>query len=86
MPSAKPSCSECDHVFTAAPRAELQQVDGELVERKLEIRQRRTEQATATTLEQLIDVGKRRGMKHPRAWAQHVLAARQAKGQWRAVA
>jgi superfamily II DNA or RNA helicase len=86
MPSAKPSCSECGHVFTAAPRAELQQVDGELVERKLEIRQRRTEQATATTLEQLIDVGKRRGMKNPRGWARHVLAARQAKGHWATVA
>jgi superfamily II DNA or RNA helicase len=86
MPSAKPSCSECGHVFTAAPRAELQQVDGELVERKLEIRQRRTEQATATTLEQLIDVGKRRGMKNPRGWARHVLAARQSKGHWATVA
>ncbi len=86
MPSAKPSCSECGHVFTAAPRAELQQVDGELVERKLEIRQRRTEQATATTLEQLIDVGKRRGMKNPRGWARHVLAARQTKGHWSRVA
>jgi len=86
MPSAKPSCSECGHVFTAAPRAELQQVDGELVERKLEVRQRRTEQATATTLEQLIDVGKRRGMKNPRGWARHVLAARQAKGHWATVA
>jgi superfamily II DNA or RNA helicase len=86
MPSAKPSCSECGHVFTAAPRAELQQVDGELVERKLEIRQRRTEQATATTLEQLIDVGTRRGMKNPRGWARPVLAARQSKGHWATVA
>jgi DNA repair protein RadD len=86
MPSAKPSCSECGHVFTAAPRAELQQVDGELVERKLEIRQRRTEQSQATTLEQLIDVGTRRGMKNPRGWARHVLAARQAKGHWATVA
>jgi len=86
MPSAKPSCSECGHVFTAAPRAELQQVDGELVERKLEIRQRRTEQASATTLEQLIQLGKDRKMKNPRGWARHVLAARQAKGHWAAVA
>ncbi len=86
MPSAKPSCSECGHVFTAAPRAELQQVDGELVERKLEIRQRRTEQATATTLEQLIQLGKDRKMKNPRGWARHVLAARQSKGHLATVA
>jgi hypothetical protein len=46
----------------------------------------RTEQATATTLEQLIDVGKRRGMKNPRGWARHVLAARQTKGHWSRVA
>ena len=47
---------------------------------------RRREQATAQTLDDLIAIGKRRGMKYPRAWAQHVLAARQAKGQWRKVA
>ena len=42
----------------------------------------RREQSQATTLEQLIDLGRRRGMKHPRGWAMHVLAARQSKGQW----
>jgi superfamily II DNA or RNA helicase len=46
----------------------------------------RREQSTATTLEQLIDVGKRRGMKNPRGWARHVLAARQTKGHWSRVA
>jgi hypothetical protein len=60
------------------------QVPGELVE--IQRREAKREQATATTLEQLIDVGKRRGMKNPRGWARHVMAARQAKGQWRKVA
>jgi superfamily II DNA or RNA helicase len=46
----------------------------------------RREQATATTLEQLIQLGKDRKMKNPRGWARHVLAARQAKGHWAAVA
>jgi hypothetical protein len=49
-------------------------------------RERRREQATAQTLDDLIAIGKRRGMKHPRAWAQHVMAARETKGQWRKVA
>jgi hypothetical protein len=46
----------------------------------------RREQANATTVEDLIAIGKRRGMKNPRGWARHVMAARQAKGQWRKVA
>jgi superfamily II DNA or RNA helicase len=44
------------------------------------------EQASAQTVEDLIAIGKRRGMKNPRGWARHVMAARQAKGNWRAVA
>jgi superfamily II DNA or RNA helicase len=39
----------------------------------------RREQATASTLEDLIQIGTRRGMKNPRGWARHVLAARGAK-------
>lgn len=83
MPSAKPRCPDCGHEFVPE-RRELEHVDGELVE--VTAREKRREQAQATTLEQLIDVGKRRGMKNPRGWARHVLAARQAKGQWRLVA
>jgi hypothetical protein len=37
------------------------------------------EQSRAQTVEDLIAIGKRRGMKNPRGWARHVLAARQAK-------
>jgi RNA polymerase subunit RPABC4/transcription elongation factor Spt4 len=47
---------------------------------------RKREQASAQTVEDLIAIGKRRGMKNPRGWARHVIAARQAKGQWRKVA
>jgi superfamily II DNA or RNA helicase len=82
MPSAKPKCSECGHVFTAAPRAELQQVDGELVERELIRREAKREQGRAQTVDELIAIGKRRSMKNPRGWARHVIAARQAKSQW----
>jgi hypothetical protein len=30
-------------------------------------------------------VGRRKGMRNPRGWARHVLAARQAKGQFERV-
>jgi hypothetical protein len=46
----------------------------------------RHEQSRAQTVEDLIAIGKRRGMKNPRGWARHVIAARQAKGQWGRVA
>jgi len=39
----------------------------------------RHEQSQARTLEDLIEVGRRRGMKNPAGWARHVHRARQAK-------
>ena len=45
----------------------------------------RREQAKAQTLEDLVAVGQRRGMKNPRGWARHVLAARQTKGRFERV-
>jgi superfamily II DNA or RNA helicase len=83
MASAKPVCPDCGHEFTVE-RRDLVHVDGELVEVNQQDRKR--EQSTAQTIEDLIQVGKRRGMKNPRGWARHVMAARQAKGQWRRVA
>jgi hypothetical protein len=77
--SAVQSCRECGHVFAPQERRELQQVDGELQE--LAVAKRR-EQGGAQTLDQLIRLGKERGYKNPVAWAKHVLAARQTKGQW----
>ena len=55
-------------------RRELQHVPGELVE--IQQVERRREQAQAATLEELIAIGKRRGMKSPHGWARHVMAAR----------
>lgn len=85
MPSGKAECPDCGHRFVPE-RRELEHVDGELVEVQHQQREKQREQATATTVEQLIEVGKRRGMKNPRGWARHVMAARQAKGQWAKVA
>lgn len=80
-------CPECGHQF-APERRELQHVEGQLQElqRQVQQRERRREQATAQTIEDLIQIGKRRGMKNPKGWARHVMAARQTKGRWRAVA
>jgi DNA repair protein RadD len=80
MASQARQCVECGHEFQPEKR-ELKQVDGELVE--VAMRARKREQAAAATLEELVAVGQRRGMKNPRGWAMHVLAARQTKGQWR---
>jgi DNA repair protein RadD len=80
MASQVRQCVECGHEFQPEKR-ELKQVDGELVE--VAMRARKREQAAAATLEELVAVGQRRGMKNPRGWAMHVLAARQTKGQWR---
>jgi len=83
MPSARQTCPDCGHQFTPE-RRELEHVDGELVE--VQRREAKREQSRAQTVEDLIAIGKRRGMKNPRGWARHVMAARQAKGQWGRVA
>lgn len=44
------------------------------------------QRAGAQSLEDLIAVGRQRGMKNPAGWARHVMAARQAKGQWKRLA
>ena len=73
MPSAARECPDCGHEF-AVERRELQTVDGELVE--VQRVERRREQATAQTLDELIAIGRTRNMKNPHGWARHVLAAR----------
>jgi DNA repair protein RadD len=85
--SGTSECPECHHRF-APERRELEHVEGQLQELQREAaqRERKAEQAQAATLEQLVSIGFQRGMKNPRGWAKHVLAARQAKGQWSRVA
>lgn len=74
------SCKECGHEFVVE-RRELEHVSGELVEMdpKQMARARHREQGSARSLDQLTRIGKERGMKYPRKWAEHVLAAREAK-------
>jgi len=83
MPSAKQVCPDCGHEFVVE-RRELTTVDGELEE--VQQVDRKREQSRAHTLEDLIQVGKRRNMKNPIGWARHVMAARQTKGHWSLIA
>ena len=79
MASRASRCEECGHEF-APERRELETVDGELVE--LQQRERRREQGSAQSLQELTELGRKRGYKNPAAWARYVIAARQTKGQW----
>jgi DNA repair protein RadD len=78
--SGTPECPECHHRF-APERRELQHVEGQLqeLERAAAQQERRREQAQARTMQDLVAIGKRRGMKSPYAWAHHVLQSREAK-------
>jgi len=75
-----PACPQCLHVYEIKDRIP-DVVDGELEELKAReaIRGRKREQGTAQTLEDLIRVGKARGMKNPYGWAHNVFKARQRK-------
>jgi superfamily II DNA or RNA helicase len=76
MASQAKQCGECGHTFAAEVR-ELQQVEGELVE--VQRQQAKREQGTAQSLQELIELGRRRGYKKPRGWAERVYQARLAK-------
>jgi DNA repair protein RadD len=72
--SAVQVCRECGHVF-APERRELQQVEGELVE--MAARQRKREQGSAQSLDDLRQLAQQRG--YERGWAERVYQARLAK-------
>jgi superfamily II DNA or RNA helicase len=73
--SAAQVCRECGHVFASLERRELQQVEGELVE--VTARERKREQGTAQSLDDLRQLAQQRGYK--RGWAERVYQARLAK-------
>jgi superfamily II DNA or RNA helicase len=74
MASQARVCGECGHTFAAEVR-ELEQVDGELVE--MAARQRKRQQGTAQSLDDLRQLAQQRGYK--RGWAERVYQARLAK-------
>lgn len=77
--SAATHCS-CGHMFAPVAR-EIEHVEGNLVEQDLRAVQlaKRREQGRAQTEEDLVAIGRARGMKRPELWARHVIRARHAK-------
>jgi DNA repair protein RadD len=74
MASQARQCLECGHQFAPEVR-ELQQVEGDLVE--IAARERKREQGTAQSLDDLRQLAQQRGYK--RGWAERVYQARLAK-------
>lgn len=76
------ACPHCNWVFPVQAR-QVEEVAGDLVEVDPEVarRQARIEQGTAKTWGELVEYGRKRGMRHPEIWARHVLRARGQKGR-----
>ena len=74
------ACVYCKHVFEIEPR-KVEHREGDLVEvdPRLVQRRKRVEQGQAHGFNELVELGKRRGMKRPYMWAKYVFNARQAK-------
>jgi DNA repair protein RadD len=70
----------CGFAFPVQKR-EVEQVEGELQEIDLAtaVRMRRQEQGKAQTEADLVEIGRKRGMRRPELWARHVMRARMAK-------
>jgi superfamily II DNA or RNA helicase len=76
----QPACPECGAAPVVKVRR-LQMTPGELRELKAgEVRARKREQGQARTYDDLVRLGKARGMSNPWAWAQRVVAGRMARG------
>ncbi|MGZ2374925.1 DNA repair protein RadD [Sinorhizobium medicae] len=80
----EPKCPHCGHEYPAMGRT-VKELEGELqeVDRKAAHVARKQEQAKAQTLDDLVAIGRSRGMKNPHGWAQHVLRGRQQKTERR---
>lgn len=78
-----PACVSCGHVFAVASRV-LEEVEGELVEVTREqasviAKRERQVQGQAQTLPELIELGRRKGVKNPRFWASKIIQGRKRK-------
>ena len=72
-----PVCPECGFEYPKKER-EIEQAEGELVQidPKEIARQKRQEQGSAQTYEELVALGRSRGYARPDAWAKHLINAR----------
>ncbi len=84
-----PVCPECGYRYPSPKKGGPQEVDGELDEidmrqaaalerlaKKKEQMAKKAEQGRAKTLDQLIELGRSRGYKHPVGWARKIMASR----------
>jgi superfamily II DNA or RNA helicase len=80
FPIALPSCPHCGTAQAAGGGGgrKVEEVAGELreIDREQARRDRLREQASAKSLDELIELGKAKGYKNPVAWASHVYTAR----------
>lgn len=74
-------CVFCGAAFEIKKREGPEEIDGELkeVDKALFKRQMKVEQGMAKTMEELIALGVKRGMKNPRGWAYHIYNSRKGK-------
>ena len=80
-PSTSSVCPICG-TPASKTRAEIEEVEGELVE--FQRRNEKMEQGRATTLEELTELGRKRGYgAKAKAWARYVFNARKAKEERR---
>ena len=74
-------CQYCGTPFEIKYR-QVDEIEGELEEiSKISNRERKTEQGSATSLDALVELGKRRGYKNPFAWSKYVFNSRQRRGK-----
>ena len=80
MHKVAPVCKYCGFVYPVVARV-VEQVEGSLeqLDRSSVKAHRMREQARLKTIDDLVEYGRKRGMKNPEGWAGHVWTARQAK-------
>jgi DNA repair protein RadD len=80
-----PICPQCGYAYTTKERAEMEQIEGELVEITREQRElmkkrahvtRKKEEWDCHTVEELAELGRSRGYKFADAWAERLFKAR----------
>lgn len=78
IPLVLSACPHCGKEQQASAGRRVEEVVGELreIDREQARRERLRDQGQAKSLEELIELGKRKGYKNPVAWASHVYTAR----------
>lgn len=75
-----PECPNCGHVYPVQDRM-IEEVEGELkeAEKRQKVKDNKKDQGMAQSYNDLVRLGKLKGMANPHGWAAHVIKAREAK-------